>query len=389
MSTKARLRDYDGTTPVGDWVRHFFLVADTNRYSWSNQSLKDDALENSFKARCIAEIQLHLTGSLQAWLDTIGENDKKDPKGLLELLKEHLVGTDAEDNWHSKVNELKRDDFKTMADYKAHKLQALNKVIPETEGNNKMRLEMFTKGLPTEIQKWVKTQTVENRNTIDKVAALATGFEKALAKSEESINTTKQEPKRKFIKEPVQEKKTIKTERFYKILDTEGKETYCKVPEDAEIIDAPTNKFPKPHTPSGPQNTSQNLCWKCHSTTHSSPDDRSCREHLNYLREIQEVMNTPAQNTPFQGQRNFQYFPKRGRGGHGRSGGRNHSYDRNFHREEKDASTEEKININQENEYKDVFKQVKVCGYCDKPNHTADKCWIRYPTLNPRYKSKN
>jgi len=208
--------NYDGSTPVGNWIRHFSLVAETNRYIWTNHSLKDEAIENSFKARCIAEIQLHLTGSLQAWLDTIGEDSKKDPKGLLELLKVHLLGTDAEDDWHSKANELKRDDFKMMADYKAHKLQALNKVIPENEGTNKMRLEMFTKGLPTEIQKWVKTQTIENRNTIDKVAALATGFEKALAKMRRQSMLQNKRPNVNSLKNLYKKRKQLKLRGFIK-----------------------------------------------------------------------------------------------------------------------------------------------------------------------------
>jgi len=196
--SKARLRDFDGSTPVDDWIRHFNLVADANKSSWSDSKLEGEDKENSFKTRCISEIQLHLSGSLQIWLDTIGDGEKKDPKALLELLKSHLLGPDFDDDWHHKANDFKREDFVSQQDYMVHKVQALNKVMPADKNTNKLQLEMFTKGLPLEIQSWIKTQDKDKRDTIDKVHMMAMGFEKALANQklrEENINPTRQEPK--------------------------------------------------------------------------------------------------------------------------------------------------------------------------------------------------
>jgi len=244
MSSKARLRDYDGTTPVAEWIRHFLLVAEANRTSWTNQSLKDEEKEGSYNQRCISEIQLHLTGSLVIWLDTLSDGDKKEHKALLELLKQHILGEEDED-WSSKANELKRDDFKSMQEYKVHKLQALNKAFPPgIKEMGKVRLDMFIKGLPKDVGDWVKTEDATKRDSIDKITLLAIGYEKALANQRA---------------------------------------------ENAEIVNAKLQGSPNPQNSSA-----QSLCWKCKMTTHDSPADSRCVGHLDYLRDIHNIQ---AQNT--------------------------------------------------------------------------------------------
>jgi len=401
MSSKARLRDYDGLTPVHEWINHFKLVAKANEQSWTDHKLENEKKEGSYKERQVTEICLHLTGSLQVWLETMGPGDKKDPDALLELLKKHILGPDYLDEWHQKATDLKRNDFKSQQEYMIHKVQALNYAMPSSESTEKIRLELFLKGLPQDIQYWIRAQKADDRNSIEKINGMAMGFEKALEsqkQKEENINVVKSD-KTRFAKEPIHEKKTVTVEKMFKLVEINGQQ-YLQVPQDA----IPENVAKLENQPP-PYHSSQNGgCYACKAPSHASPMDSSCPAHTQFMQDQQRLYgSTPPSHDhgthEYGHQRNYSRNfnkPSRGRGRgrrgsyFGRKGG---SGERSPPENQLQAQSHnlllnpENINTVHHQEYRTV--QMQVCAGCEKPGHGISQCWTVNPALKPRNYAKN
>jgi len=190
-------------------------------------------------------------------------------------------------------------------------------------------------------------------------------------------------------------KKTVTTEKLYKLVEIDGKQKLVHVPDDTtpENVEVVGTSVQSPQIASS-LNASQNTCWSCHLPGHQSPTDPNCPGHLKYLQDIANLCSQNYQNyqnTGHSGRQNFsKNFQKPGRGrGNGRRGGRghwfppNHEYFDHKHLQDQQIQTPtnegnpENINV----VYKDSTVTVTKCGVCNRIGHGANECWRIHPEL--------
>lgn len=345
---KAKVRTFDGSQDVEEWIEHFKMVVDALQDKWCSETrctdkiaskveefmndqktineytyddeknkLGDDVIEkNKIKTRTEASakigsdisklhvqrksinaFRLSMIGPMQSWVAS------QDPKCTIETLFTNLLQHQLGPNYltHKKrlALDLKRSDCKNLQEYHSRKVNLLQKSFTD----NKFVLDQYIEGLTPKTKAWIYKEVDANRDSLDKC------FRIALAMEEIAVAETNEK---------------------------------ALLLEEADIHDSPN----QPTTPKNPKNPPKNekICRSCGQNGHFSASYYGCANH----------------DPDFRQRRGGRYGPT-GRG----------APDNRYNNATTNNNND---NANRPTTYAEA-KRRQICGYCGKQGHSVDSCF--------------